>query len=77
MGSLLLNLLMSPYVTIYHFVTTIPLAVHAAKRDALWLAGLWLASMIWMMIQPFTPLYPLALAVAAFFTLKPEVQHER
>jgi len=74
-GAFLLNLLVSPYVTIYHFITTIPLVITAAQKDTLWLAGLWVASILWLIIQPFIPLYPLALAVTAFFTLKGESHH--
>ena len=71
----LLNLLLSPYVTIYHYVTTIPLAVQAGKRDSLWLAGLYIAGVLWMTVQPLTPIYPLSLAIAALFTVPAKAHH--
>jgi hypothetical protein len=61
------NLIASGYVTIYHYVAAIPAAVALGKRDSLWLVLLYIASIVWVVIQePMLPLYPLILAGAAF-----------
>lgn len=59
-----LNLLLSPYVTIYHYVLSIPLMVRSGARDSLWLVFLYVASLAWVMVRPLLPIYPVALGIA-------------
>ncbi len=61
---LVVNLLISPYATIYHYVGAVPALVLMGKRDALLLVGLYAASVAWVIIRPMIPIYPAALALA-------------
>lgn len=66
--ALLANLMISPYVTIYHYVATIPALVWLGRRESLWLVGLYAASVAWMIVRPdgpgVYPIYPLALSAS-------------
>lgn len=65
--ALVLNLMISPYTTIYHYVQTIPAVVWLGKRDALWTVGLYAASVAWVLVKSneawVLPIYPLAVSL--------------
>jgi hypothetical protein len=71
--ALVLNLLISPYVTIYHYVAMIPALVWLGKRDVLYTALLYVAAVAWVIIQSgepwLLPIYPLAVALALLVAL--------
>jgi hypothetical protein len=66
--ALVLNLMISPYTTIYHYVQMIPAVIWLGKRDALWTVGLYAASVAWVVIQSneawILPIYPVAVSGA-------------
>jgi hypothetical protein len=65
--ALSLNLILSPYVTIYHHVATIPAFVFLGQRDDLWAVLLYAASVAWVIVQPpsgLFPIYPLVLSIS-------------
>ena len=69
---LVLNLLISPYQTIYHWVAAIPAMSWLGRRDSLWLVLLYAASVAWMIVRPpagVYPIFPLALAVSLVVAL--------
>jgi alpha-1,2-mannosyltransferase len=70
---LVLNLMISPYTTIYHYVQMIPAVVYLGRRDALWLVGLYGASLFWVMVrvnEPWLlPIYPLAVSGSLFIAM--------
>jgi hypothetical protein len=70
---LVLNLMVSPYTTIYHYVQMIPAVVYLGRRDALWLVGLYGASLFWVMVrvnEPWLlPIYPLAVSGSLFIAM--------
>lgn len=62
---LVVNLMLSPYVTIYHYVAAVPVVVWLGRRDSLWLVWTYAASVLWVTVRdPWLPLFPLAVAVA-------------
>lgn len=70
--ALSLNLIVSPYVTIYHHVATIPAFVFLGKRDDLWAVLLYVASILWVIVQPpsgLFPIYPLVLSLSLAVSL--------
>jgi hypothetical protein len=62
------NLMISPYVTIYHYVAMIPAAAWLGKRDVLYLVGLYAASVAWVIVRPsgpwLLPIYPLVVSAS-------------
>jgi len=73
--ALLVNLIFSPYATIYHYVIVIPLIVWLGLQDSLWLVWVYAASAAWVLIrEPFLPLFPAALALAVLVV---QVQRQR
>jgi hypothetical protein len=63
--SLALNLMVSPYVMVYHYVAAVPAMVWLGRRDSLWLVWIYAASLVWVVLpDPLVPVYPAAVGVA-------------
>jgi len=62
---LVLNLMISPYVMVYHYVAAVPALVWLGRRDSLWLVWIYVASLIWVVLpDPLVPVYPAAVGAA-------------